>query len=149
MTDEAKAARESAIRLLAQREHSRFELTQKLSRRGHAREHIEDLLSRLQEQGLQSDERFAESFARSRYAKGQGPVKIQAGLASKGISQGLAIAACQQPELNWRDQCERVFHRKFGEVQVTDYTQRAKCYRFLAQRGFTRDHIDAILGNRS
>ena len=147
MSDDTRVAREAAIRLLAQREHSQFELIQKLSRRGFGRDLLDDLLATLAEQGLQCDERFAEAFARARYAKGQGPLKIRAGLSAKGISQHLAAKACQQPELDWHAQCEQVFVRKFGDEPVTDYAQRAKCFRFLAQRGFARDHIDAAMSS--
>lgn len=146
--DDKRVAREAAIRLLAQREHSQFELTRKLLRRGFSRELLEDLVISLAEQGLQCDQRFAEAFVRSRYAKGQGPLKIRSGLGAKGICQQVAAEACQQPELDWHDQCQRVFERKFGHGPITDYAQRAKCYRFLAQRGFSRNHIDAALAGQ-
>ncbi|MDX1626605.1 MAG: RecX family transcriptional regulator, partial [Wenzhouxiangellaceae bacterium] len=49
--------RESAIRLLARREHSRRELDRKLRQRGWDGEDVEIVLDELDEAGLQSDRR--------------------------------------------------------------------------------------------
>ena len=63
---EVSQARYSAMNLLARREHSYVELERKLKQRGFADSVIEQALQRLQEQGLQSDQRFVESFIRAR-----------------------------------------------------------------------------------
>ena len=58
---------------LARREHSRLELYQKLKQRQFEPDVINSELNKLLDEGLQSDERFAEAFLRSRIDKGKGP----------------------------------------------------------------------------
>lgn len=63
--------------MLARREHSQLELTQKLTQKGFQERDIELLLEEFVQLGWQSDQRFAESYSRSRVHKGFGPVRIQ------------------------------------------------------------------------
>ena len=61
---------------LARREHSRLELYQKLKQRQFEPDVINSELSKLLDEGLQSDERFAEAFLRSRIDKGLSLIHI-------------------------------------------------------------------------
>ena len=66
-----------AMDILARREHSRKELFTKLS--SHFPDYIDqldDVLDQLKEGHLQSDQRFAEAFVRSRVNRGQGPQRL-------------------------------------------------------------------------
>ena len=74
------------MRLLARREHSRYELRGKLSQRGVSNHDIESVLDKLAADGLQSDDRYIEVCIRSRLRKGHGPLKIQAYLQRHGIA---------------------------------------------------------------
>lgn len=82
-----------AMGLLARREHSHLELHRKLADR--FPEHV-DLLDQvlvgLQQDNLQSDERFAEAFVSSRVRKGQGPHRISMELQQRGLDQPLQNA---------------------------------------------------------
>src|SRR5882672_8340261 len=73
-------ARNTAIGLLAYREHAQAEIKQKLRYRGHDDELIAEVVDELSRQRLISDERFAEAFIRSRAERGQGPVRLKAAL---------------------------------------------------------------------
>lgn len=79
--------RSDAIGLLARREYSRQELAERLAAKGHAAEAIAECLEALAEQGLQSDERFAEGFLRSRILRGQGPLRIRLDLERRGLDR--------------------------------------------------------------
>lgn len=86
-----------AIELLARRDHSEFELRQKfktLKQQPQESVATEQLLTKvmtkIQQQGLQSDERFAASYCRSRLRKGFGEQRICMELAQKGIEKSLA-----------------------------------------------------------
>jgi len=61
----AESAYEQAVRLLARREHSRRELARKLAERDFPEAEREAALDRLEREGLQSDERFAEERERA------------------------------------------------------------------------------------
>src|SRR5690554_546207 len=85
--------REAALRLLARREHSVAELSRKLLQRGWREPEAEATIARLAAENLQSDQRFAESYARSRAARHYGPLRIRAELAERGIDRDLASRA--------------------------------------------------------
>lgn len=136
--------REDAIRLLARREHSRFELLERLSARGHGAEAVNKCLEALVEEGLQSDARFAESFVRSRRFRGQGPVKIRAELERRGLDrEGIQVAlleAEQGGESDWFVLACEALSRRFSGPGDTP-RERARRERFLAQRGFDFDQV--------
>ncbi|WP_404399632.1 recombination regulator RecX [Idiomarina seosinensis] len=154
-TDEVKAVsssdfqalKESALRLLTRREHSRFELAEKLSRKGWAKADVEPLLDWLAQQGWQSDERFAASFVREKLRQGQGPLKIVAqATQQRGVERQMVDAALQSEAVDWRERCREVQQRKFGEQPPADRKGWAKRVRYLQQRGFGSDDIFAVIG---
>lgn len=131
-------ARLSAMNILARREQSRKELENKLGNRFEA-DVIKRVLEDLEREGLQSDQRFLESFVSSRINRGQGPLKISYELRNKGIAME-AIADQLEPYAeNWLEIAKDVLERKFGEEPPTDYKERQKRQRFIASRGFPND----------
>ena len=75
-----------ALELLARREHSRRELARKLAARGFPSDVVSAVLDQLERTGALADARFTDSFVRSRIGKGQGPQRIRAELAQRGIT---------------------------------------------------------------
>lgn len=124
---------------LARREHSRAELRTKLLRKFEDEsDQIEAVLDRLEDQGLQSDERFAEMWLRSQLAKGRGPMRIIGEARQRGIAERIeSLMQCQ--EIDWFEAALDVGQRKFQAG--IDRSQQAKAYRFLAYRGFPSDAI--------
>lgn len=134
------AVYQAAVRLLSRREHSTRELREKLIRKGWPREITEPVLSRLQEDGLQSDERFAESFVRSRVARCHGPLKIRAALQQRGIHSPLTDNLLSPLEHRWP---ELALQALGTEIPARDDRDgRARAYRRLCRRGFT--HAQAM-----
>ena len=88
----APSAYSSALGWLARRDHSTRELKTKLAARGHAASEAGEAIGRLKEQRYQSDERFAETLARSRAGQGYGPRRIRAELKSHGLGEPLIRA---------------------------------------------------------
>ncbi|SDM07911.1 regulatory protein [Franzmannia pantelleriensis] len=136
--------RDDAIRLLARREYSRRELTTRLAAKGHDSETLEACLDLLVEQGLQCDARFAESFVRSRIARGQGPLKIHAELGQRGIDRdGIerAFDECQRDSgVDWLALAAEVLAKRFTGPGETP-RERARRERFLASRGFDFEQV--------
>ncbi len=93
---------------------------------------------------LQSDARFAEQFVRMRASQGKGPVRISQELRQRGVADGLSAEMLGAFEGDWYDIAKRVWSKRFGSVRPVDLPERARQYRFMAYRGFTRDQIDAI-----
>ena len=86
---------------LARREHSRRELEQKLARKEFDANEISEALDRLVEDGLLSDVRFAESFVHARRQRGSGPLKIQAELKLRGVSEASICQYLNPQDLAW------------------------------------------------
>jgi regulatory protein len=139
--------RKQAMDLLARREHSRRELERKLAARGYDAAAVAAALDGLETDGLLAAARFAESFIRARAAKGQGPVRIRAELAERGIDPG-EFAAFLAAAFDWRALAREVRIKRFGAAQPARYAERARQMRFLQYRGFELDQIDAALDIR-
>jgi regulatory protein len=128
--------------LLARREHSLAELRQKLAAREFTPEDIEDALAGLVREGLADDARFVGAFIAARIRRGQGPIRIRAELAQRGIDaetagRGLAEAA------DWRALAREQRAKRFGARAPGDFRERARQARFLEYRGFTAEQIRA------
>ena len=144
--------RRAAMDLLARREHSRLELSQKLGRRfPHQRELLEDKISILETEGLQSDARLAEAFVRVRTSRGQGPVKIRMELRGKGVPDETISLALEQCGIDWFELVSEVALKKYGDhfrqenvSQRASLKTKAKVSRFLQQRGFSFEHISSL-----
>ena len=136
---------EAAVRLLARREHSFTELTRKLDRRGWPAELVERVLSDLAERGLQSDQRYAESFARSRAAKAYGPMRIRAELAERGVDRALIDQTVRALEVDWFACAANWYERKYGNEAVQDFKEKSRRQQALARRGFAHEHIRELI----
>ncbi len=139
------ACTNAALALLARREHSRRELTRKLGTRGFPESVIAPVLDELERSGSLADARFTDSFVRSRVAKGQGPQRIRADLAQRGIADTEADEALRGSEVDWRATIRAVRRKKFGAELPADYAERARQARFLQYRGFSSEQIRAAL----
>ena len=140
-------ARNSAMRLLARREHSRAELRGKLVGRGFENDSVEELLQGLEDQDLLSDERFAMSLIASRAETGYGPKRIDLELRNRGVSEELAREALAKAEVDWGQQVTDQAVRKFGSDPAQTFPEWARRARHLERRGFGQDAIRLAIGN--
>jgi regulatory protein len=136
---DAVEARAQALRFLGRREYSRLELSRKLAQRGvveaTAREVVEDLA----QDGLVSDERFAEVFCRQRVERFQGPLKIRAELRARGVDDGIVTACLSPYEDQWRDLALAWIGKRASATP--DRKEKARLYRGGCNRGFTHEQI--------
>lgn len=132
-----------ALRHLARREHSRAELEKKLAPYGEA-DAISTVLDRMQELGLLSDRRFAESYVRNR-AERLGRRRLEYELARRGIDAG-GIEAALTAELTGDEltRARLLWQKKFG-LSPEDGKEWARQARFLTSRGFSADVIRNVL----
>lgn len=131
---------QAALRLLAIREHTRSELRRKLQRKFSLQE-IEPALDQLAAQNLQSDERYAEQYVHMRRGKGYGPVRIQADLRDKGVSEQLIAVYIDRHDPEWRALARKAAEQKFGSSLAAEFKEKSRRGRFLEQRGFSMDVI--------
>lgn len=130
------------LKWLARREYGRTELTAKLSAKGYAGVLIRDVLDSLEDKGMQSDGRFLESFIRSCYQKGQGPLKIRFEMKLRGGDVDELEAALAG--YDWDEALSRVHQKKFGEAPPSTPKEQLARIRFLTQRGFEQEKIQAL-----
>ena len=143
MSEEKKgrSLRHVAMDFLARRDHSMQELRQKLKARDHDEDAVEAVLQQLREEGLQSDERFTESFVNHRFNAGVGPLKIRHELRQKGGDDTLVDCFLEPLADEWEAEMQRQRVRKFGEAIPQDYAARMKQARFLQNRGFSPESV--------
>jgi regulatory protein len=140
--DPLALVREAALALLSRREHSRRELARKLRRKGHSRDQIEVVLTRLEEVGLVSDERYARLFVTDTLAvRPLGRRRIVQGLRLKGIEPEAAGRALEEVyrdrAVDDRSLAEDLARRRAGRLQTLEPTAaRRRLAGFLARRGF-------------
>ncbi len=142
-TPSKKKCYAAAMRMLVRREHSVFELTQKLTTKEFDRVDIEQTLGLLIEQNYQSDERFTADFIQMRFNQGKGPIKIAVDLRQRGINSF---------DLSMHDfyvLAQQIRVRKFGKQIPDDYKQQAKQKRFLQSRGFDFEQINQAFSHES
>jgi len=131
--------------LLAVREHSRLELSRKLLQRKADPARLEQVLDRLRQDGLQSDERFTESLIESRIRKGQGPLRIRRELKERGIDGPLADRYLENYREEWPSLLRQTHDARFGPGPAADQKALAKRARFLEYRGFPGEMIRGFL----
>ena len=131
------------MRLLAIREHSILEISNKLIMKFESLEPsiVYAVVDELVKLKYVCDDRFTESYVRGRRNKGFGPVKIKAELRGKGVSNILIQEHINDGSGGWFDNAERQYLKKYGDDPVTDYNAWTKRARFMQSRGFTMEHI--------
>lgn len=132
-----------ALGLLTRREHSRKELTRKLTVRGVAVEDAQRAVERLAGEGWQDDRRFAESLVRGRAGSGYGPIRIRAELATHGLDRDAIAAALDTFEGDWAELAREQVRRRYGAALTDDRTLQRKAADFLIRRGFDGDCVRA------
>jgi regulatory protein len=135
--------RERALAMLARREHTRAEMTRKLSPHSEYPEQVEQLLDALVARGWLSETRFAESRANA-LARKFGSRKIEHDLRSRGVSAEVVEHAVEQTRTQELDNCRAAWQRKFG-VLPQNAAERGRQMRFLAGRGFSTEAVRQVL----
>lgn len=131
----------AAMQMLVRREHSIFELTQKLITKAFDRSDIEQALDSLIEKNYQSDERFAAEFIQMRFNQGKGPIKISIDLKQRGIN------SFDLSMYDFYALAQQIRVTKFGDKIPSDYKEKAKQKRFLQSRGFDFEQINQAFGH--
>ena len=127
--------RERALRLLARREHSRFELARKLAQAGFDETDIGVLLDDFEARNWLSDRRFAESWVADHRAKAGG-VKLAFDLRQRGVAEDVIAAVLGEERDSELERAREVWMKKFGSAPA-DAAEKARHMRFLQGRGFS------------
>ncbi|QNP47508.1 recombination regulator RecX [Diaphorobacter aerolatus] len=134
-----------ALRLLAQREHSRLELETKLAQHVEEGENLAAILDDLEARQFINPERVAASVVHRRAAR-MGTQRVVHELRSKGLDDALIKATAAQLQATEFERAAAVWKSKFGGRPPAETPQeRAKQMRFLASRGFSGELVRKVL----
>jgi len=139
------SAKSVAVRLLSRREHSAFEIRDKLQKRDFDESEIAQAIVELQQGGWLSDERFAEAYIRMRQLKGFGPIRIAMELGERGVDECIVDEYLQTDDDAWQQILEQQYRKKYKNKAIEDYNDKAKRIRFLQYRGFPLDQIYQVV----
>lgn len=132
-----------ALRYLARREYSRFELEKKLSAHAPSPQLLIDLLDQLEQDGYLSAERFVEQAMRARRAR-FGSQRIVRELKDKGIEEHLIAQILPDLKKTDLETALHIWQKKFG-TPPGDLKTRGKQIRFMISRGFSSDIVRQVL----
>ncbi|GAB1385172.1 hypothetical protein MASR1M59_03200 [Melaminivora sp.] len=134
-----------ALRLLAQREHSRSELQAKLAPHVQEGEDVSALLDELQALDFINPQRVADSLLHRR-APRLGAQRVLQELRRKGLDEELVRAASQQLAESEEARARAVWQQRFGQAAAPATPQeQARQMRFLAGRGFAAELIRRVV----
>ena len=136
-----------AVDLLSRREHSAHELSQKLQKKGFTENDTKIAIIKLQDEKLQSDDRFTESFVNERIRRGHGPVKIIYELRQKGIAEYMIEQYVNIDEDQWLNQIQLQYQKKYANMEVNSYDEWSRRARFLQGKGFTSAQICSAINS--
>lgn len=128
-----------ALRLLAQREHSRAELERKLGPHQTTDGELAQVLDALQARGFIDEQRVLDSVL-NRRAAGQGNRRIRQELRHKGLAPEAVAGAMAELAATEPQRAQALWAKRFGAV-ATNPAERARQVRFLAARGFSGEAI--------
>jgi regulatory protein len=132
-----------ALRLLGQREHSRFELERKLHPHEVEPGELARALDDLQAKGFINEQRVLESVVHRR-APRLGAMRVRQELQAKGLSPEAVAQAVAELRGSEVERAREVWRKKFG-VPAEDPKSRLKQMRFLAARGFGGETIQRVV----
>lgn len=138
-----------ALKLLAQREHSRSELQTKLARHVQEGDDLSAVLDELEAKNYIDPERVAASVVHRRAAR-MGTQRVVQELRSKGLDDELIRATAHALQATELERAHAVWKGRFGGRDIEPTPQeRARQMRFLAARGFSGDVVRKVLKRAS
>ena len=123
-----------ALRLLAQRDHTRSELAQKLAPHVSDHEELEALLDEFTDRGWLSEERVVEQVVNAKASR-FGPRRIRKTLLDRGVPEALIAPALDKLKAGELDAARAIWSRKFKKTDTP--AEQARQVRFLQSRGFS------------
>jgi len=152
LTNAEYEVKNSAFRYLSNRNHSTFELKNKLKKKGYDSSIIETVILYLVEKKYLNDYTFAQNFVNNRVERRkEGVMKITAELYKKGIKREIiseVTASIKEHPKNYnnalelgKSKLEKILKR--NELDVNKI--KSKLFNFLKGRGFTSDVIFEVI----
>lgn len=129
-----------ALELLSRREHSVYELKQKLKIKINDLQidELDEVIEKLKNQNLLSDQRFALAVIKQKSSQGYGPKFIELYLKNKFVSSN--DYDIYEQNIDWIEICVNQIAKKIRSSSVS-LKEKEKISRFLSNRGFNYEII--------
>ena len=137
--------RRHALKFLARREYSVYELSRKLRKKGYTPVHCDRVVDDLVQQNLLSDRRYAEAYLHAKVRKGIGPVRIRHALDEAGVDKEVVDEVMNNADVQWTEQMRAQLIKKYGDTSPDTYKEWVRRARYLNNRGFSSDQIQTVL----
>ena len=131
---------------LSRREHSEKEIYLKFVNLVNSKDTLLEEILKLKEEGLISNQRYAEAYIRSRFHSGFGPIRIKYELEKKGVIEAIIKTAFQETDLDWDDKLKSEFKKKY-ESNGMKSSNDNKISKFFLYRGFDLEKISKLIKN--
>jgi regulatory protein len=146
---DGQKAMNSAVRILTNRDHSKYELKQKLQQRDFASKVIDTVIAECERLNYINDERTARVYISQLNRKCFGKHHIKMALKKKGLRgaaiENILLQKCTEDEE--RKKAGRLLEKKLKTVNREKEARKKRdhIYRFLYSRGFSRDLIADLI----
>ena len=148
-SDQQQKAMNSAVRILTRRDHTRFEIEQKLKQRGYDPETIQTVVVECERLNYIDDERTAKVFIFQLARRGFGFRRIGLEMFKKGLrgDRFEQIVEESRLEIDEHGIANRELQKKMKSFErEEDHKKRKdKIYRFLYSRGFSQSVISELI----
>ena len=140
------------VKMLARRELSELQVRQRLARKGHEREAIDEAVARLRDERAIDDARVAEAIARTETSvRRRGKLRVRLQIQRAGISNATAKQAVDQVFEAIDDDAlleASLMKRLRGRDTIADDREFQRLYRYLVGQGFESDRVMKALTSR-
>jgi regulatory protein len=141
------------LKMLARRELSEAQVRQRLARRGHDEDAIDQAVARLKSERAIDDARVAAAIARTEASiKRRGKLRVSRQIESAGIARAVARQAVDDvfEDLDPGALIEASLARRLrGDRPIADDREFQRLYRYLVGQGFGADEVLRLLRSRS
>jgi regulatory protein len=146
------SAYHEALRMLARRELSEWQIRQRLTRHGHDADAIEEAVTRLRNERAIDDARVAEAIARTETSvRRRGRLRVRLKIERAGIAAATAKSAVDEAFDTIDDDAlmeASIDKRLHGRQTIADDREFQRMYRYLVGQGFEPDRIMTALTAR-
>jgi regulatory protein len=140
------------LRMLARRELSEAQVRERLVRRSHTEDAIEDAIARLKEARAIDDARVAEAIARTEITvKRRGRLRVKRRIEGAGIDRATAGRAVNEifGEIDGAALLEAALQKRLRtRTTIADEAEFHRLYRYLIGQGFEPDQVLSTLNAR-
>jgi len=136
------------LKLLARRELSEQQVRQRLARKGHDPDQIDEAVERLRDERAIDDARVAESIARTETSlKRRGKLRVRMQIERAGITKSVAKSAVDSVFENLDDDAliETALRKRLRSDRIADQREFQRLYRYLTGQGFEPDRVLRLL----